>query len=64
MNDIVIQGVTFTLANNPLYRRNEFESKYRVLYYSPDFNSWCFLYACSNKREFNKKNIKKWFRFY
>ena len=61
---IIINGVEFILQENHLYKSGNFEAKYKVLYFNEFYDSWCFLYSASSKREFTIKNIKKYYRFY
>lgn len=60
----IINGVEFVLQENHFCKRGGYECKYEILYFDDFYNSWCVLYSAASKREFTKKNIEKYYRFY
>ena len=52
-----LRGIDFCLRDNPFYKRNEWECKYQVMYFSDLYGCWCNLYHCDYKRDFNERNI-------
>lgn len=47
--EIIYKGIKFYLNENSF--RNEFESKYKLLYYNEDRGAWIYLFSADTKKE-------------
>ena len=56
-----VNNRSFELVKNPYYKKNNFECKYKIMYFSNYYNCHVVLFRINNKKDFRKKNIKKYF---